>query len=137
MRAGVDVVGAPEPVGARLPQFRVGRNGTRWQIVHAGCQLDAQVVRAGIAELAALMPVKRPPDMSRFLLSPMPGLLKAIAVKAGQDVKVGEELCVVEAMKMEKILRAERDGTIAKLHAAAGDNLAVDQRILEFGLSRG
>jgi propionyl-CoA carboxylase alpha chain len=90
------------------------------------------VVRAGIAALAALMPVKRPPDTSKFLLSPMPGLLKTVAVRAGQDVKVGEELCVVEAMKMENILRAERDGTVAKLHAAPGDSLAVDQRILEF-----
>jgi propionyl-CoA carboxylase alpha chain len=112
---------------------QVGRVGGRWRIMHAGCRLDVQVVRAGIAELAALMPVKRPPDSSKFLLSPMPGLLKVLAVKAGQDVKVGEELCVVEAMKMENILRAERDGTIAKLHAAAGDSLAVDQRILEFG----
>ena len=112
---------------------QVERIGARWRIVHAGCRLDVQVVRAGIAALAALMPVKRPPDTSKFLLSPMPGLLKAIAVKQGQDVKAGEELCVVEAMKMENILRAERDGTIAKLHAAAGDSLAVDQRILEFG----
>jgi propionyl-CoA carboxylase alpha chain len=112
---------------------QVSRAGGRWRIVHAGCQLDIQVVRAGIAALAALMPVKRPPDTSKFLLSPMPGLLKTVAVKAGQDVKAGEELCVVEAMKMENILRAERDGTIAKLHAAAGDSLAVDQRILEFG----
>jgi propionyl-CoA carboxylase alpha chain len=112
---------------------QVERIGARWRIVHAGARLDVQVTRAGIAALAALMPVKRPPDMSRFLLSPMPGLLKAVAVKAGQEVKAGEELCVVEAMKMENILRAERDGTIAKLHASAGDSLAVDQRILEFG----
>jgi propionyl-CoA carboxylase alpha chain len=63
----------------------------------------------------------------------MPGLLKTVAVKPGQDIKAGEELCVVEAMKMENILRAERDGTVAKLHAAPGDSLAVDQRILEFG----
>jgi propionyl-CoA carboxylase alpha chain len=112
---------------------QVGRDGAKWRIVHAGCQLEMQVVRGGIAGLAALMPVKRPPDTSKFLLSPMPGLLKAVAVKAGQEVKAGEELCVVEAMKMENILRAERDGTIAKLHASAGDSLAVDQRILEFG----
>jgi propionyl-CoA carboxylase alpha chain len=78
------------------------------------------------------MPEKRAADTSRFLLSPMPGLLKALPVKAGQDVKAGEELCVVEAMKMENILRAERDGKIAKLHAAAGDSLAVDQKIVEF-----
>jgi propionyl-CoA carboxylase alpha chain len=112
---------------------QVDRVGARWRIVHAGCIIEARVVRAGIAGLAALMPVKRPPDMSKFLLSPMPGLLKTVAVKAGQDIKAGEELCVVEAMKMENILRAERDGTVAKLHAAPGDSLAVDQRILEFG----
>jgi propionyl-CoA carboxylase alpha chain len=112
---------------------QVERAGARWRIVHVGCQVDAQVMRAGIAGLAALMPVKRPPDTSKYLLSPMPGLLKAVAVKPGQDVKAGEELCVVEAMKMENILRAERDGTIARLHASAGDSLAVDQRILEFG----
>ena len=70
--------------------------------------------------------------MSRFLLSPMPGLLKAVAVKPGQEVKAGEELCVIEAMKMENILRAERDGTVSRLHATVGDSLAVDQKILEF-----
>jgi len=111
---------------------QVDRNGTGWRLAHAGCLVSAQVRRSGIAGLAALMPVKRPPDTSRFLLSPMPGLLKTIAVKVGQEVKAGEELCVIEAMKMENILRAERDGTIAKLHAAPGDSLAVDQRILEF-----
>ena len=62
----------------------------------------------------------------------MPGLLKAVAVAPGQEVKAGEELCVIEAMKMENILRAERDATIGKLHAAVGDSLAVDQKILEF-----
>jgi propionyl-CoA carboxylase alpha chain len=112
---------------------QVDRAGARWRIVHAGCIIEARVVRAGLAVLAALMPIKRPPDTSKFLLSPMPGLLKTVAVKAGQDIKAGEELCVVEAMKMENILRAERDGTVAKLHAAPGDSLAVDQRILEFG----
>jgi propionyl-CoA carboxylase alpha chain len=78
------------------------------------------------------MPVKRTPDLSRFLLSPMPGLLVKIAVELGQEVKAGEELAVVEAMKMENVLRAERDGTVAKIHTQAGDSLAVDQTILEF-----
>ena len=84
------------------------------------------------AELAALMPVKKLPDLSRFLLSPMPGLLASLAVAAGQDVKTGQELCVVEAMKMENLLRAERDGRIGVIHAKPGDSLAVDQAILEF-----
>jgi len=78
------------------------------------------------------MPHKEPPDLSRFLLSPMPGLLVSVAVVVGQDVKAGEELAVVEAMKMENVLRAERDGVVATLHAEPGDSLAVDQAILEF-----
>jgi propionyl-CoA carboxylase alpha chain len=109
---------------------RVG--GTGWKLFYAGCLVELQVLRPRVAELAVLMPVKRPPDTSKFLLSPMPGLLKTVAVKEGQEVKVGEELAVVEAMKMENILRAERDGVVAKLHAAGGDSLAVDQKILEF-----
>ena len=90
------------------------------------------MLRPRSAALAALMPVKEPPDMSKFLLSPMPGLLVSLAVEAGQDVKAGEALAVVEAMKMENVLRAERDGVVSVLHAAPGDSLAVDQAILEF-----
>ncbi|MBM3522740.1 MAG: acetyl/propionyl/methylcrotonyl-CoA carboxylase subunit alpha [Alphaproteobacteria bacterium] len=108
-------------------------SGTGMRLSHAGASVRASVLSPRVAELSKLMPVKRPPDTSRFLLSPMPGLLKAIAVKLGQEVKAGEELCIVEAMKMENILRAERDGVVGKLHAAVGDSLAVDQKILEFG----
>jgi propionyl-CoA carboxylase alpha chain len=71
--------------------------------------------------------------MSKYLLSPMPGLLRSLEVVEGQEVKAGEALAVVEAMKMENILKAERDGTISKLHATPGESLAVDQKILEFG----
>ncbi len=78
------------------------------------------------------MPDKPPPDLSRYLLSPMPGLLSRVAVAAGQEVKAGEELAVVEAMKMENVLRAERDATVTAVLAAAGDSLSVDQPILEF-----
>jgi len=94
--------------------------------------LDLKVLSPRAAELARLMPVKQSPDLSRFLLSPMPGLLVSLAVKSGEDVKAGQELAVVEAMKMENLLRAERDGKVGKLHAAPGDSLAVDQAILEF-----
>ena len=90
------------------------------------------MLRPRVAALAARMPVKAPPDLSRFLLSPMPGLLVRVAVAAGQGVKAGEVLAVVEAMKMENVLRAERDGTVAAVHAQAGASLAVDQAILEF-----
>ncbi|MBI3710097.1 MAG: ATP-grasp domain-containing protein, partial [Proteobacteria bacterium] len=111
---------------------QVERNGGGWRLVHAGCHALALVLPPRVAALAALMPAKRAADTSRFLLSPMPGLLKSVAVKEGQDVKAGEELAVVEAMKMENILRAERDGAVHKLHAQAGDSLAVDQKIIEF-----
>ena len=78
------------------------------------------------------MPVKAAADMSKFLLCPMPGLVKAIHVGEGQQVKVGDALAVVEAMKMENILRAERDGAVKKVNAKPGDSLAVDAMILEF-----
>jgi propionyl-CoA carboxylase alpha chain len=97
-----------------------------------GMRVETQVLRPRLAELAARMPVKAPPDLSRFLLSPMPGLLVSVPVAAGQEVKAGEVLAVVEAMKMENVLRAERDGVIGAVNAKAGDSLAVDQRILEF-----
>ena len=70
--------------------------------------------------------------MSKFLLSPMPGLLVRLSVEEGQSVKAGQELAVVEAMKMENVLRAVQDGTVAAVHAGAGDSLAVDQKIVEF-----
>jgi propionyl-CoA carboxylase alpha chain len=111
---------------------QIERNGAGFALTHAGATVDVLVVSPRVASLRKLMPEKRVADTSKFLLSPMPGLLKALPLKAGQEVKAGQELCVVEAMKMENILRAERDGKIAKLHAAAGDSLAVDQKIVEF-----
>jgi len=85
-----------------------------------------------VAELQALMPVKAPPDLSKFLLSPMPGLLTKLSVQLGQEVKAGEELAVIEAMKMENVLRADNDAKVSKILAAPGDSLAVDQAIIEF-----
>jgi propionyl-CoA carboxylase alpha subunit len=111
---------------------QIERHGSRWHLRHGGAEMAVQVLRPHVAELVARMPVKLPPDLSRFLLSPMPGLLVKIAVDTGQEVKAGEELAVVEAMKMENVLRAERDGTVAKIHVQAGASLAVDQAILEF-----
>jgi len=92
----------------------------------------ARVLAPRAAELLAIMPVKAAADTSRQVLSPMPGLLTAVVVGEGQEVKAGEPLVVVEAMKMENVLRAERDGRVAKLRAKPGDSLAVDQVILEF-----
>jgi propionyl-CoA carboxylase alpha chain len=84
------------------------------------------------AELAKLMPFKPPVDMSKFLLSPMPGLLVDVAVQAGQQVRAGERLAVIEAMKMENILTATQDGVVEELLAAKGESLAVDQPIMRF-----
>ncbi|MBB4001441.1 acetyl-CoA carboxylase biotin carboxylase subunit [Aurantimonas endophytica] len=97
-----------------------------------GLWLHARVMTPRIAELDRLMPVKLPPDTSRMLLCPMPGLVVSIAVAEGQAVKAGETLAVVEAMKMENILRAERDLTVASLKVRQGDSLAVDAVIMEF-----
>ncbi|HLN23565.1 MAG TPA: acetyl-CoA carboxylase biotin carboxylase subunit [Patescibacteria group bacterium] len=111
---------------------QVDRHGIGYRLFHQGSRADAVVLTPRSAELAELMPVKAAPDMSKYLLSPMPGLLVSVAVVDGQDVKAGEVLAVVEAMKMENILRAERDGIIGKVHAKAGDSLSVDQKIIEF-----
>ncbi len=99
---------------------------------HAGTRALVRVTESRLAHLQRYMPYKPPPDMSKFLLSPMPGLLVRMSVEVGQAVKAGEELAVVEAMKMENVMRAVSDGTIAALHAGPGDSLAVDQKILEF-----
>ena len=97
-----------------------------------GIQAPTYVYTQREAELAALMPIKAAADMSKYLLCPMPGLVKAINVTEGQDVKAGDNLAIVEAMKMENILKAERDGKVKKVAAKAGDSLAVDAVILEF-----
>jgi propionyl-CoA carboxylase alpha chain len=106
--------------------------GAAFRLVHGGVIRRAQVLPPRVAELLALMPEKQVSDTSRLLLSPMPGLLSSVAVRQGQEVKAGEPLAVVEAMKMENILRAERDGRVARIRANPGDSLAVDQVILEF-----
>ncbi|MCW5734779.1 MAG: acetyl/propionyl/methylcrotonyl-CoA carboxylase subunit alpha [Enhydrobacter sp.] len=106
--------------------------GSGWRLIHEGGQAEALVLTPRQAELYALMPVKAAPDTSKFLLSPMPGLLASVAVSEGQEVKAGEPLAVVEAMKMENVLRAVQDGTVKAMHAKAGDSLKVDQKIIEF-----
>jgi len=111
---------------------QIDRAGVGYRLFHAGGQFDAKVLSPRAAELMQLMPKKAAPDLSKYLLSPMPGLLVSLAVSEGQEVKAGEVLAVVEAMKMENSLRAERDGKIAKIHAKAGETLTVDQKIVEF-----
>jgi len=102
------------------------------RVSHNGTAIDTLVLLPRAAELFKLMPHKAPPDLSRFLLSPMPGLLVDVAVVAGQKVLAGEKLAVIEAMKMENILTAVQDGTVAELLAKKGESLAVDQPILSF-----
>jgi propionyl-CoA carboxylase alpha chain len=112
--------------------IQVDAEGSGWRLTYEGGQAEALVLTPRQAELYALMPVKAAPDTSKFLLSPMPGLLASLAVNVGQEVKAGEALAVVEAMKMENVLRAVQDGTVKALHAQAGDSLRVDQKIVEF-----
>ena len=111
-------------------QIRTVLNGLRidWQ----GISVRTKVFTPRQAELDKLMPVKLPPDTSKLLLCPMPGLVVAIAVAEGQEVKAGETLAIVEAMKMENVLRAERDLVIGKINAKPGESLAVDAVIMEF-----
>jgi len=111
-------------------QVRPALNGLR--IAWKGMSVTARAMLPRIAELERLMPEKLPPDTSKMLLCPMPGLVVSIAVAEGQEVKAGETLAVVEAMKMENVLRAERDLTVSKLNAKPGDSLAVDAVIMEF-----
>ena len=99
---------------------------------HGGAELRALLRTRQAAEYAARMPEKVPPDTSRFVKSPMPGLIVSVAVAAGQEVKVGQELCILEAMKMENVLRAERDGTVAEVHIGAKDTVAADQVLLTY-----
>jgi propionyl-CoA carboxylase alpha chain len=111
-------------------QVRPVPNGFR--LAHQGLEVAVQVFTETEATAARLMPVTTAADTGKKLLCPMPGLVVSIAVTEGQEVKAGETLAVVEAMKMQNVLRAERDGTVKKIHAAAGATLAVDALILEF-----
>ena len=111
---------------------QVERVGLAYRVAHGGAQVEVRVLSPRAAELQALMPFKPPPDLSRFLLSPMPGLLVDVAVAPGQAVRAGERLAVIEAMKMENILVAVNAGVVAKVVAAKGTSLAVDDVILEF-----
>ena len=111
---------------------QIDSTGIGYRLQHAGAELDVLILTPRAAALADHMPIKVPPDLSRFLLSPMPGLLVSLSVSPGQSVVPGQELAVVEAMKMLNVLRAEDDGVVATLHAEPGESLMVDQKILEF-----
>jgi propionyl-CoA carboxylase alpha chain len=110
---------------------KVAKTRTGFRLTTRGASHQALCLPAQVAPLAAHMIEKTPPDMSRFLLCPMPGLVTAIHVSVGDKVEAGQPLAIVEAMKMENILRAEKSGVVKLVHALAGASLAVDAVILE------
>ncbi|XSG82324.1 MAG: acetyl-CoA carboxylase biotin carboxylase subunit [Methyloligella sp. ZOD6] len=111
-------------------QIRPILNG--YALTYQGVEVSARVYTSREAELMALMPIKEPPDTSKMLLCPMPGMVVSLAVEEGQQVAAGDTLCIVEAMKMENVLKAERDATVSKILAEPGDSLNVDAVIMEF-----
>ena len=119
-------------IDGRLVAVQIERLDSGYRLLHGGACMEVQVHSAKAAELASRMPAPRRPDNAYKLLSPMPGLVVSIAVSPGDDVRAGQPLAVVDAMKMENVLRAESDARVAKVCAAEGDQIAVDQVILEF-----
>jgi len=136
----IDVMGDWSPgmplmiadMDGRKRVVQVAKMGRGWRFTTRGCRHEVLVMPRHIAELASHMIEKVPPDLSRFLLAPMPGLLTRLEVKAGDKVEAGQPIAVVEAMKMENILRAPKSTTVKATPAKAGDSLAVDQVIVEF-----
>jgi propionyl-CoA carboxylase alpha chain len=112
--------------------IQVERRGLKYRLTHRGTQVDFQVLPRRAADLLKMMPRKVPPDLSKFLLSPMPGLLSDVLVKPGQEIKAGERLVIIEAMKMQNVLVAERDSVVAEVLASPGESVAVDQAILRY-----
>ncbi|MCV3243934.1 propionyl-CoA carboxylase alpha chain [Mesorhizobium robiniae] len=119
-------------IGTESASIKTSKSGTGYRLRCRGTDVVAHVRSPPIAELARLMPKKQPPDTSRLLLCPMPGVVTAIAVSEGEQVEAGQVLATVEAMKMENVLRAERRAVIKRIAAKAGASLAVDEPILEF-----
>ena len=119
-------------LNAQPKRFTVERKGLGYIIKHLGAEVEVKVYTTLAATMVQMLPPKQPPDMSMYLVSPMPGLLRSVAVREGDEVVPGNELCIVEAMKMENILRAERSGKIAKIRVRPGDVLTIGQIILEF-----
>ncbi|HEX8573114.1 MAG TPA: acetyl/propionyl/methylcrotonyl-CoA carboxylase subunit alpha [Allosphingosinicella sp.] len=137
---GRELIGRWEPgqrlfkgtIDGRERTVQVARRGRQWRLTTRGASHFVDVLPAHVAELSRHMIEKVPPDLSRFLLCPMPGLLTALHVSEGNRVEAGQPLAVVEAMKMENILRAEKAGAVKSVKAKPGDSLAVDAVILEF-----
>jgi propionyl-CoA carboxylase alpha chain len=129
-RPGATLVRAQ--VGGQAMTVKAGPAVGGWRLRWRGADLRVSVLSPRHAELAARLPEKAPPDTSKALLCPMPGLVVRIDVAEGDEVFDGQALCMVEAMKMENVLRAERRARVAKVHATPGQSLAVDDVIMEF-----
>jgi propionyl-CoA carboxylase alpha chain len=137
---GRELIGRWEPgqrlfkgtIDERVRTVQVARRGRQWRLTTRGASHVVEVLPAHVAELSRHMIEKVPPDLSKYLLCPMPGLLTALHVGEGDRVEAGQPLAVVEAMKMENILRAEKAGAVRAVSAKPGDSLAVDAVILEF-----
>ena len=130
-------VGVEGSVDGQPFRAQIERIGLVLRVGHDGARVDVRVLTPRAAELRKRMPFKPPPDLSRFLLSPMPGLLVQVAVRPGQAVRAGERLAVIEAMKMENIVLAAHDGVVERIVATAGESVAVDEVILEFAGAAG
>jgi propionyl-CoA carboxylase alpha chain len=136
----VDVVGIWQPgqrqfkgtVDGRQRIVQIGRKGRQWRLTTRGASHLADVLPAHVADLSRHMIEKVPPDLSKYLLCPMPGLLTALHVQEGDKVEAGQPVAVVEAMKMENILRAEKTGTVKSVQASPGESLPLDAVIVEF-----
>lgn len=119
-------------IGTGIHDFKVSQGVASVVLEHAGLLLNVQVLSPRKAELAAMMPVKKAADLSRYLLCPMPGLVTTLLVKEGDSVEAGQPLAIVEAMKMENMLHAAVAATVARIPVSAGDSLQVDEVIMEF-----
>ena len=111
---------------------QVLRRGTSWELSHAGVSEQMTVLSGGAAKLLSRMPARPSADLSRLVTSPMPGRIVDLAVGEGDVIETGQMLVVIDAMKMENVLRAERSGEIAKVHVAVGDSVSVDSTLLEY-----
>ena len=119
-------------IDGRIVHMQVNQSGSVIELSQRGSTVKTRFMRPQDAALMVHMPIKLPPDTSKLLLCPMPGLVVSIVVEEGQTVQAGETLASVEAMKMENVLRAEQDVVISKINAEVGESLAVDAVIMEF-----
>ena len=119
-------------IGDRVAEVKIDLIGSAIRLRWRGMDVRARVRSPRVAQLARLMPVKVPPDMSRMLLCPMPGVITSVTVGVGDQVEAGQTLATVEAMKMENVLKAERRGVVKRVTALPGQSLAVDELIMEF-----